>query len=571
MAALSTVKLSYLFVLGTTLLTQVGVGYWVYRYQREQRGAVWFLVMVGTGIGWVGSMTLALVLSRPLFQKLAYGVGHLGLILTVGSFIVFVSVYTGLGFHRNRLIQGSLLGTLAGYLVLTPTNSMHHLIFEFSRRSEPFTHLAIVRGRAYWAMALLIQLLVLYSTYRLAEHLLSTQRRSSVQLALFIIGALAVLGIENVSQWTDVMPVAGFPHATLGMFAFYVCTVLALFQFRLLDAKPVARTTVIEDLQNPVLVVDERNRVVDYNEAATGVWPALPERVRRPFAVTCPDLADEITLDPTGESETRITLTRGDETRHYAVTVSAVTVGGETTGWHSVLLRDVTELQRSRDQLEAQNARLNKVASTVSHDLRNPLNVAEGHIPLLQTKLDDEELLDHVETARRTHDRMLDIIDDILTLAREGETVEETERVDLAGVAREAWEHTDTRQGTLTVERDRSFRADRSKLLTIFENLFRNAFDHGPDDATVTVGVTETGFYVADDGPGISGDTEDIFDFGYTTDEEGTGLGLSIVQTMAESHGWTVELDTDYAEGARFVFSGITDAQEQSGDAEAVA
>jgi signal transduction histidine kinase len=570
MAVLSTLKFSYLFVLGTTLLTQVGVGYWVYRYQREQRGAVWFLVMVGTGTSWVGSMTLALVLSRPLFQKLAYGVGHLGIILTVGSFIIFVSVYTGLGFHHNRLIQGSLLGTLAGYLVLAPTNSLHHLIFEFSRRSEPFAHLAIVRGRAYWAMALLVQLLVLYSIYRLAEHLLATQRRGGIQLVLFVLGALSVLGIENASQWTDVLPVAGFPHATLGMFVFYVCTALALFRFRLLDAKPVARTTVIEDLQNPVLVVDERNRVVDYNEAATDVWPALHERIREPFSVACPDLAHEVALEPT-ESATRVTLTRGGETRYYAATVSAVTVGGETTGWHSVLLRDVTELQRSRDQLEAQNERLNKVASTVSHDLRNPINVAAGHVQLLETKLDDDELLDHVETARRTHDRMLDIIDDILTLAREGETVEETERVDLAGVAREAWEHTDTREGTLTVERDCLFRADRSKLLTIFENLFRNAFDHGPDDATVTVGVTETGFYVADDGPGIAGDTEDIFEFGYTTDDEGTGLGLSIVQTMSESHGWTVELDTDYDEGARFVFSGVMDAQEQSGDTEAVA
>jgi signal transduction histidine kinase len=74
---------------------------------------------------------------------------------------------------------------------------------------------------------------------------------------------------------------------------------------------------------------------------------------------------------------------------------------------------------------------------------------------------------------------------------------------------------------------------------------------------TVTVGTTETGFFVADDGPGIPEEhVADLFEYGYTTAEEGTGLGLSIVETMAESHGWTVELD-ESAAGARFVFGNV--------------
>jgi signal transduction histidine kinase len=107
----------------------------------------------------------------------------------------------------------------------------------------------------------------------------------------------------------------------------------------------------------------------------------------------------------------------------------------------------------------------------------------------------------------------------------------------------------------MTVVDDRTLQADRSKLLTIFENLFRNAIDHCQADVTVSVGATEDGFYVADDGPGIPADHRDhVFEYGYTTGTEGTGLGLSIVRTMAESHGWTVELD-ESAAGARFVVS----------------
>jgi signal transduction histidine kinase len=560
------------FVLGATLLTQAGVAYWVYRYQRDQSGSMWFLIMVGAGVIWVLPMLLALVLSTPLFQKGAYFVGHLGVILTVGSFMIFASTYTGSGFHRSRLLQTTLFGILAVYLVLAPTNSMHSLLFEFSSRETPFSYLAITRGPAYQAMALLIQLPVFYASYRLAEHLLATQRRGGMQFALFALGALSILALENIAQWTTVVPAPGFPHATLAMFAFYVCTALALFRFRLLDAKPVARNAVIEDLQNPVLVVDGRNRVADYNVAATNIWPTLSDQTREPFGAVCPELASDVDLaQPDGESATRTTLTRRGGRRHYSVTVSPVTVGNEMTGWRSILLRDTTELRRSREQLKAQNERLNKVATTISHDLRNPINVAAGHIQMLESELDDE-LHEHVRKTHNAHDRMLDIIDDILTIAREGETVEQTEQVDLAAVAEEAWEHATTRAGTLTIESDRTFHADRSKLLTIFENLFRNAFDHGPDDAEVVVGATETGFYIADDGPGIpEGIHDSIFQFGYTTDDDGTGLGLAIVQTMAQSHGWTVELDTEYADGTRFVFAGVEDASKHRENTEAPA
>lgn len=61
---------------------------------------------------------------------------------------------------------------------------------------------------------------------------------------------------------------------------------------------------------------------------------------------------------------------------------------------------------------------------------------------------------------------------------------------------------------------------------------------------------------MADDGPGVPDGAGEVFDYGYTTNADGTGLGLSIVRTMAESHGWTVELETgdDGAAGAQFVF-----------------
>jgi len=221
--------------------------------------------------------------------------------------------------------------------------------------------------------------------------------------------------------------------------------------------------------------------------------------------------------------------------------------------------------ESSRRELQRQNERLDQFASTLSHDLRNPLAVARGHVELLRTVVEGEterpeptQIEDHVDAVDDAHDRIDSIISDVLMLTREGEHVEETIEVDLEDIAHEAWTNIDNREATLHVEDTYIIEADRNRLLRVFENLFRNAIDHVGDDVTVTVGLLEDGFYVQDDGHGIpEGERDDIFEYGHTTSDDGTGLGLSIVKTIAEAHGWTIAIDHDAPGGARFVVTDV--------------
>ncbi|GAB7010665.1 hypothetical protein JCM31271_26080 [Halorubrum trueperi] len=201
-------------------------------------------------------------------------------------------------------------------------------------------------------------------------------------------------------------------------------------------------------------------------------------------------------------------------------------------------ITDITERKRYERELEQRNGELERFTDIVSHDLRNPLNVARGRVELAQDGCESE----HLDRAIAAHDRMEELIDDLLTLAQSGERKTETERIAVSVVAERAWRNVPTRDATLSTSIDRTVEADPGGLTQLFENLVRNAVEHGGDDAAVTVGEVDGGFYVEDDGPGIpEDDREDVFDAGYSTADDGTGFGLVIVEEIAAAHGWNVE------------------------------
>jgi PAS domain S-box-containing protein len=239
--------------------------------------------------------------------------------------------------------------------------------------------------------------------------------------------------------------------------------------------------------------------------------------------------------------------TRGGERFPVEVSSSIVSYRGETA--RLSIAREITERKR-------RERRMDEFVSMISHDLRNPLNVARGRVKLAQ----DDRQSDHLDRAERAHARMEELIDDLLALAREGATATDPEPVDLDGFVRGCWRNVATGDATLRVECDRTILADRSRFRRLVENLLSNAIEHGGSGVTVTLGGLgdETGVYIADDGPGIAaGRREEVFEVGHTTRPDGTGFGLQIVTRIAEDHGWELRLTDGVGGGACFEITGI--------------
>jgi len=344
--------------------------------------------------------------------------------------------------------------------------------------------------------------------------------------------------------------------------------------------------TIVETMPMGIFVVDETGTIVNANEqAAELIGYDVAEMVGESFMLfvergvvdesaveryerTIRELLSSMYDKEIDVLETEITRADG-ETRHVEVYTSLLPYEESFQGSVQVY-HDVTERRQNERELRRQNERLEEFASIVSHDLRNPLNVAKGHLALLEGECDSE----HADTVADALDRMETLIGETLALARQGEMVTETEPLRLGEVVAGCWEMVDTGTATLARDGDATINGDPERVKQLFENLFRNAVEHGstsPDsqarqdaiehagpDVTITVGVLKDGFYVEDDGPGIpDADREQVFEAGYTTSEDGTGFGLPIVKEIAEAHDWSIAITESDAGGARFEITGV--------------
>ncbi|GGM27823.1 sensor histidine kinase [Haloarcula argentinensis] len=187
-----------------------------------------------------------------------------------------------------------------------------------------------------------------------------------------------------------------------------------------------------------------------------------------------------------------------------------------------------------------------EISSGISHDAKNPLNVVMGRLELLDIGEPHEDAL------LRSVNRVESLLTDLSRIGSIGRPVSETESLSLADVATEIWATASYENAALEVVTDTAVDAENDRLQLLLRELFDNAVAHTEGPVTVTVGATESGFYVADDGSGIpESDRDSVFEQGFGTTREGEGYGLFLVDTAARAHGWTVSVGDNESGGTR--------------------
>lgn len=559
----------YVFAYSSLLLTTflIGIAWWIRQTAPDKRYTRAFQELLAVIIAW--TLFNAGAIGLPQFS-LQVGSLYLKLgvsILLPYAWLNFVNEYT---YSTDEMFQNLVQVSFwlsFGFAALILTNPVHGIYFgelapELVRGFElpVYTKKPIFwigYGYAFVATFAGIAKLVWFS--------LSTKQWHRFKLWVFTGSIFIPMVFQLISEGILPIDTATIDITPAGFALWTIVLVYLFFEQDLFTIAPIARQQVIETLDDPVIIIDRDQYVVDWNEAAEVLLEADPGK--QPLAAVAPEsLSALIATDqpPTHPSEGEPTnqtagetigenpeIELGESERTYNVLTSNIhNRVGELRG-QAIVLRDISRLVRQRKKLQEKNERLDKFASVISHDLRNPITVARGYTEML----DDEGSVEEIENSL---DRMEAIIDDVLTITRKGGELEESDlqQVRIKAVAEDAWEVVDTKDGELHIETELPVvDADPDQLQTLFENLFRNTYDHCDPETDVYLGRLDrkTGFYVTDDGPGISDEIhEQIFDAGVTDTRDGTGLGLDIVRDVVETHGWEISLDADADRGAKF-------------------
>ena len=245
------------------------------------------------------------------------------------------------------------------------------------------------------------------------------------------------------------------------------------------------------------------------------------------------------------------------------------------------LIQRGNELEIARDKAEKANAMKSAFIANMSHEIRTPLNAIVGFSQLLtepDIPLTTEEKTEYGGYIKMNSDTLLNLVNDILQISKMDAkslvfNIVDTDMVEICRTAAES-ARTNLTPGvsieTKLPNHPVPVQTDILRLQQVFNNLLSNAkkfTDHG----TITVAIEfspvpdEIRISVTDTGCGIPADKADyVFQRFKQIDsfKPGTGLGLSITRSIIENLGGRIWLDTEYHNGARFVFSHPTKQKE---------
>jgi DNA-binding response OmpR family regulator len=235
------------------------------------------------------------------------------------------------------------------------------------------------------------------------------------------------------------------------------------------------------------------------------------------------------------------------------------------------------ELARTRaalvDELERKNKELEAFSYSVSHDLRAPLRSIDGFsAALMEGWADtlDPKAKHYLGRVREAAQRMGELIDDLLELARVGRAELRRGQTDLTQIARtvalELGKRDSDREVAIEIQEGLVADADRRLIRVVFENLLGNGwkFTRNTEQPRVEVGSTQgvdgTRFFVRDNGAGFDMTyAEKLFHPFQRLHSEaeypGTGIGLATVHRIVDRHGGRVSAEGTVGGGATFYFS----------------
>ncbi len=568
----------YFGMLGLSVLIVNGITLYAWRHRQVSSATAFARLLTCASIMLWGSLIQDIFALEVPITSFAFTLRMLGVIAAPPAWLFFALDYSGYTgwLTRRRTLALCLVPLLSiGLYLSNPLHGWFYRTISFDRSG--FAVLPnLTYGPWFYVHSAYSYTLMLVGAVILIRFALRTFHLYRLQALLLVLGACAVL-VPNI---LGTLKITQISYMFVGFMLMALLYGQAIFRYRLLNLAPVARHTLVDSMNDGMLVVDAQEKIVDLNPAMTRFLAAPQTSIGRPVWDFLPSDADWAAwLRAPAGAQATLNLAGPDGSRAYDLQVSLLHDRLGRVSGRLAILHDITERQQAAEaleryarELESRNAELDAFAHTVAHDLKNPLSAMVGYSDYLVSRYDrasDEKRLDVLNTITRQGQRMGSIIDELLLLAslRQLDSVA-LGPLDMAAIVTDVVERLalaiEERQAQIALPETWPVALGYAAWVEeIWANYLSNAIKYGGSPPQVTLGWEaldgEFRFWVRDNGAGLTPEEQGRLFTPFTRLDQisakGHGLGLSIVRRISEKLGGQVGVTSAPGAGSTFWFA----------------
>ncbi|NUE03350.1 PAS domain-containing protein [Halorubraceae archaeon YAN] len=529
-------------VVGTVLLFR-----WIWTV-RDRPGANWFIGVFVVQCILLISYAIGYLIFDPTIRYIVEVIAWVSAVWIATLYLAFALGYTGRVQYLSLRWSWPVVVIAVGMTVLAATDPVHNLLLsEFTVVSATgLSGVLFERGPLLYGIFFYAASLITIGTLFLLDTIISygpLYRREAIA-----VGLSAVPPSIGYLLWTfdfgptpalNLTPALFLPHVIFDTYAFV--------QSDMFDFHPATRRAgeraAIDDLGNPVVIVDQDGRVVTLNEAAEDLLQTEKGHI---LSHHIGEYYTGETIDQTQPEQT-VAVRIAGRRHEFAVTSKPLYASGESIVGYTLVLQDVTEERQRKQRLEV----LNRI---LRHNLRNDLNVIVGMADLLT---DGQSKTRYSETIDRKAKELIELGEKAQAAADAlGSTSAPTE-IYVENLLAETAANVTRSEPTWTVDirvpNELCIEANEQLLSLVFENLVENGLVHDPG-TNPTVIVTVAGLdrtdgtvtlSIADTGPGIPAhEIQAIENETETALEHGSRLGLWAIKWGVTMLGGDISFDS---------------------------
>lgn len=574
--------------------------------RRKAKSGLYFAVAMIAATFWtlVAALDYAAV---PVALKISFAkLEYLSYTCALAFFTAFALSYAGYeDWLKKTWVKLLLIGLPAVTTLLAWTNDLHSWVWSgFTPNPAADNVLIFEHGPAFTLIAAVgygLILVILVSLLAASLKGTSLARRQ----ARLLLGALLALVASNLIYLLDIFNIPGVDWSSVAFSIVGVLFLFALYGSRFMDIVPIARNTLIEHMDDGVVVLDMRGNLVDFNPAAQAIlglnsanlwtsstdalanWPDIRAWVANPIGAQAIEI---VTGQPPQNYDLRLTPLIDNRTEMYGLLLVMRNITARKQAEAALVqAKEAAEsanalLSANVAELAARNEELDTFAHTVAHDIRSPIAQLLSYARVLheyQDSLSVDERAHLRLTILKSGNKLIRIIDELLLLAGLRNVEAQAEQLNMAAIVAEAEGRVsdliEQSKAVITLPIKSAWPVALGHPAWVEEvwvNYLGNACKYGgidgqppritlgadlvpdPRDSQQIVQESTAGFirfWVRDAGRGLTDEDRARLFTPFTRLNQvratGHGLGLSIVRRIIEKLGGEVGVDSDGVPG----------------------